>query len=116
MKLSIASLVWLSLSAVNGLQQWRKDSVSSSPSLTNPSSPSTSRRVALGWVVKGAAVTVGVSGGVSPAWGAAAVQDAVNVDSFLRTGVDAGGNMGVSSQAGKSKPVTGVFLRCVLAE
>lgn len=41
----------------------------------------------------------------------AAVQDSLNVDNFLRTGVDAGGNMGVSSQAGKSRPQTGVVFR-----
>ena len=42
---------------------------------------------------------------------AAAIQDSLDVDSFLRTGVDAGGPMGVSSQAGKSRPQTGVVLR-----
>lgn len=33
---------------------------------------------------------------------AAALQDSLDVDTFLRRGIDAGGNMGVSSQAGKS--------------
>jgi hypothetical protein len=47
----------------------------------------------------------------SPAWAASGVQDSMDVESFLRRGVDAGGNMGVSSQAGKSKPETGVYLR-----
>eukprot|EP00977_Amphora_coffeiformis_P025667 scaffold21227_cov69-Amphora_coffeaeformis.AAC.1 len=42
---------------------------------------------------------------------AVAVQDSLNVENFLRTGVDAGGNMGVSSQTGKSKPLTGVIFR-----
>jgi len=42
---------------------------------------------------------------------AAAIQDTLNIDSFLRTGVDVGGPMGVSSQAGKSRPQTGVVLR-----
>eukprot|EP00571_Detonula_confervacea_P014059 CAMPEP_0172311030 /NCGR_PEP_ID=MMETSP1058-20130122/13639_1 /TAXON_ID=83371 /ORGANISM="Detonula confervacea, Strain CCMP 353" /LENGTH=318 /DNA_ID=CAMNT_0013024081 /DNA_START=22 /DNA_END=978 /DNA_ORIENTATION=+ len=42
---------------------------------------------------------------------AAAVQDSLGVDDFLRTGVDLGGNMGVSSQAGKSRPQTGVVFR-----
>ena len=42
---------------------------------------------------------------------AVAVQDSLDVDNFLRTGVDAGGNMGVSSQTGKSKPLTGVIFR-----
>ena len=40
-----------------------------------------------------------------------AVQDSLDVSNFLRTGVDAGGNMGVSSQAGKSRPQTGVVFR-----
>mmetsp|Transcript_32143 Transcript_32143/g.48522 ORF Transcript_32143/g.48522 Transcript_32143/m.48522 type:complete len:299 (-) Transcript_32143:134-1030(-) len=42
---------------------------------------------------------------------AAAIQDSLDVDNFLRTGVDGGGNMGVSSQAGKSRPQTGVVFR-----
>jgi hypothetical protein len=42
---------------------------------------------------------------------AAAIQDSLDVESFIRTGVDIGGNMGVSSQAGKSKPETGVIFR-----
>lgn len=42
---------------------------------------------------------------------AAPVQDTLDVDTFLRTGVDLGGTMGVSSQAGKSKPLTGVVFR-----
>ncbi|KAL7533534.1 hypothetical protein ACHAXR_006756, partial [Thalassiosira sp. AJA248-18] len=42
---------------------------------------------------------------------AAAVQDSLEVNDFLRTGVDSGGNMGVSSQAGKSRPQTGVVFR-----
>jgi len=42
---------------------------------------------------------------------AAAVQDSLDVENFLRKGVDLGGNMGVSSQAGKSRPQTGVVLR-----
>lgn len=42
---------------------------------------------------------------------AAAIQDTLGVDEFLRTGVDSGGNMGVSSQAGKSRPQTGVVFR-----
>eukprot|EP00986_Skeletonema_menzelii_P007539 scaffold2966_cov143-Skeletonema_menzelii.AAC.12 len=42
---------------------------------------------------------------------AAAVQDSLEIEEFLRTGVDAGGNMGVSSQAGKSRPQTGVVFR-----
>jgi hypothetical protein len=42
---------------------------------------------------------------------AAAIQDSLDVQNFLRTGVDGGGNMGVSSQAGKSRPQTGVVFR-----
>ena len=42
---------------------------------------------------------------------AAAIQDSLDIDSFLRTGMDVGGPMGVSSQAGKSRPQTGVVLR-----
>jgi len=41
----------------------------------------------------------------------AAVQDTLDLDRFLRTGADSGGNMGVSSQAGKSRPQTGVVFR-----
>ena len=39
------------------------------------------------------------------------LQDSLNIENFLRTGVDTGGNMGVSSQAGKSRPQTGVIFR-----
>jgi len=42
---------------------------------------------------------------------AAAMQDSLDVNEFLRTGIDIGGPMGVSSQAGKSRPETGVILR-----
>jgi hypothetical protein len=66
-----------------------------------------SRRSTLGWL--GGACAGLVAG--APAWGASAVQDSMNVDQFLRSGMDAGGNMGVSSQAGKSRPETGVYLR-----
>lgn len=41
----------------------------------------------------------------------AAVQDKLDVERFLTTGMDGGGNMGVSSQAGKSRPQTGVVFR-----
>lgn len=71
--------------------------------------PSLSRR---GMMIKtGAAGMATIFGERQAAWGAAAVQDSVDVDSFLRNGQDLGGNMGVSSQAGKSRPETGVFLR-----
>ena len=42
---------------------------------------------------------------------ASAIQDTLEVNEFLRTGIDLGGNMGVSSQAGKSRPQTGVVFR-----
>lgn len=62
--------------------------------------------------VSAAAVAAGLLGNPREARAdAAAMQDTMNVDNFLKTGVDAGGNMGVSSQAGKSRPQTGVVLR-----
>jgi hypothetical protein len=72
---------------------------------------SSQRRATLGWI--GGACAAGlIAASPSEAWGAsAAVQDSMNVDSYLRTGIDMGGNMGVSSQAGKSRPETGVYLR-----
>eukprot|EP00980_Cylindrotheca_fusiformis_P004830 scaffold1034_cov127-Cylindrotheca_fusiformis.AAC.11 len=70
-----------------------------------------SRRGALEWIGGTCAGLMIAAGAPSTAWGAAAVQDSVNVDAFIRTGMDIGGNMGVSSQAGKSRPETGVFLR-----
>eukprot|EP00532_Pseudo-nitzschia_australis_P015687 CAMPEP_0168253494 /NCGR_PEP_ID=MMETSP0141_2-20121125/4214_1 /TAXON_ID=44445 /ORGANISM="Pseudo-nitzschia australis, Strain 10249 10 AB" /LENGTH=302 /DNA_ID=CAMNT_0008189857 /DNA_START=84 /DNA_END=989 /DNA_ORIENTATION=+ len=71
-----------------------------------------SRREILGGLASmcGAGLLV-VGGAPQPAWSAAAVQDSLDVDAFLRKGVDIGGTMGVSSQAGKSRPETGVFLR-----
>jgi hypothetical protein len=86
------------------------------PKISSPNFVSfSSRRETLGWFlsVGGGAILASAAGLSSPpaAWAASAVQDSMNVDSFLRTGVDGGGNMGVSSQAGKSKPQTGVFLR-----
>lgn len=75
-------------------------------------STETSRRHVLGGFVSACgagALVVGVA--PAPAWSAAAVQDSLDVDTFLRKGVDIGGTMGVSSQAGKSRPETGVYLR-----
>jgi hypothetical protein len=72
----------------------------------------TSRRDVLGglaWACGAGVLAVG--GAPKAAWSAAAVQDSLDVDEFLRRGVDMGGTMGVSSQAGKSRPETGVFLR-----
>ena len=71
-----------------------------------------SRRDAVEVVVGAVAVAgAALAAGPSAASAAAAVQDSLSVDDFLRTGVDGGGNMGVSSQAGKSRPVTGVVFR-----
>jgi len=61
-----------------------------------------------------AAVTAGallIGGAERANADAAAIQDSLDINSFLRTGVDVGGPMGVSSQAGKSRPQTGVVLR-----
>lgn len=69
-----------------------------------------SRREILNGMLCGAGL-LAVAGSPQPAWSAAAVQDSMDVDAFLRSGVDIGGTMGVSSQAGKSRPETGVFLR-----
>lgn len=80
------------------------------PTKSSTANPVTSRRNAMGWLM-GAGVATTIVETTPPAWGAAAVQDSMSVDDFIRTGVDIGGNMGVSSQAGKTKPVTGVFLR-----
>lgn len=75
-------------------------------------SAETSRRDILGGLLSACAVGALVVGGApAPAWSAAAVQDSLDVDAFLRKGVDLGGTMGVSSQAGKSRPETGVYLR-----
>lgn len=66
------------------------------------------RRSVLGWV--GAAV---VGTGCQPAFakpGTETRPDSLDVDNFLRSGVVAN-PMGVSGQAGKSRPETGVILR-----
>lgn len=73
--------------------------------------PSMSRRGMMIKTAQGAAGMATIFGQPQVVWGAAAVQDSMDVDSFLRNGQDIGGNMGVSSQAGKSRPETGVFLR-----
>ena len=71
-----------------------------------------SRRQTLELILAGAGTSIVAAGAPVPAaWGAAAIQDTMDVDNFLRTGVDMGGPMGVSSQAGKSRPETGVYLR-----
>ena len=70
-----------------------------------------SRREIIGRIASTAGLLVVGGCTTQPAWSASAVQDSMNVDQFLRSGVDGGGGMGVSSQAGKSRPETGVFLR-----
>ena len=77
---------------------------------TNPHHQA-SRREILGGLVSACGAGLVVGGAPQPARSAAAVQDSLDVDAFLRKGVDTGGTMGVSSQAGKSRPETGVFLR-----
>lgn len=64
--------------------------------------------------ISAAAVAAGILTGNIPTGAladSAAIQDKMDVESFLKTGMDMGGNMGVSSQAGKSRPQTGVVLR-----
>jgi hypothetical protein len=90
-------ILFLALDVCQGLQQQQQQQ-----------QQQCSRRATFGLIASGLVVAASTS---SPAWAASAVQDSMNVDSFLRTGMDFGGNMGVSSQAGKSRPVTGVFLR-----
>ena len=72
----------------------------------------TPRRDILSGLALACGAGIVVLGGTSkPAWSAAAVQDSLDVEEFLRKGVDTGGTMGVSSQAGKSRPETGVYFR-----
>lgn len=58
-------------------------------------------------VMVGTTAATFVGGSSSPA---NALQDSLDIDNFLRTGMEAM-PMGVSGQAGKSKPVTNVYLR-----
>ena len=96
---STVSWLFLATQQIHGLQQPQQ----------RPS-----RRETLGWILGGGASLIATTSAQQPAWGAAAaIQDTMDVDSFLRTGVDIGGPMGVSSQAGKSRPETGVYLRYV---
>jgi hypothetical protein len=87
---------------------------SSTVSTTFSSSPSHCTRRAIftkALVAPGMALVTIMATPQLAAADSAAVQDSLNIDNFLRTGVDAGGNMGVSSQAGKSRPQTGVVFR-----
>ena len=71
-----------------------------------------SRRSILDTAAGAAAASLSLTTAVpSRANAAAAVQDSLQIDDFLRTGIDSGGTMGVSSQAGKSRPQTGVVFR-----
>ena len=90
----------------NRYQRWQQQQQHIDASAT------TSRRDLLGGLASACGAGILVVGGTpQPAWSAAAVQDSLDVDTFLRRGVDIGGTMGVSSQAGKSRPETGVYLR-----
>lgn len=94
---------------IYGWQQQQPNTPRNQQSLKNTKvSAETSRRNVLGGLVSACAAGALAP---APAWSAAAVQDSVDVDAFLRKGVDIGGTMGVSSQAGKSRPETGVYLR-----
>ncbi|GAX25904.1 hypothetical protein FisN_6Hh058 [Fistulifera solaris] len=48
---------------------------------------------------------------MAPSSANAAAQESLDIETFLRTGIDTGGGMTVSSQAGKSRPQTGVVFR-----
>mmetsp|Transcript_35851 Transcript_35851/g.81884 ORF Transcript_35851/g.81884 Transcript_35851/m.81884 type:complete len:313 (+) Transcript_35851:23-961(+) len=70
------------------------------------------RSILLDTAAGAAAASLSLTAAVpSRANAAAAVQDSLQIDDFLRTGIDSGGTMGVSSQAGKSRPQTGVVFR-----
>ena len=73
---------------------------------TNPSS----RRDALNKLLSGAAAVVGSVAAVEKPAIAIDTPEGVDVDSFLRTGM-VQMPMGVSGQAGKARPETGVVLR-----
>ena len=74
---------------------------------TNPSTTTSSRRQAIGSILSGGAA---VASTVLLPKDAANAMETTDVDDFLRTGGVAM-PMGVSGQAGKSKPETGVLLR-----
>jgi hypothetical protein len=70
----------------------------------------TSRRDALGWLAGGTTAVGGWLAQQQPSLAAGETPDSFNVDAYLRSGV-VSSPMGVSGQAGKSKPETGIFLR-----
>lgn len=118
--LGIFSLVLLALRDLEALaltppsSQQRGSSVTKTTTITTTtSSIETDRRTCLSSIFLMGALTATAVLGTAPqtAKAAAAVQDSLDIDNFLRTGIDSGGNIGVSSQAGKSKPLTGVIFR-----
>lgn len=78
-----------------------------------PPVASTTRRGALSWI-GGACISGCIASGGNNVAVAADTPEGVDVDSYLRTGM-VPQPMGVSGQAGKSKPETGVILRSVLS-
>ena len=75
-----------------------------------------SRRTAIGWIGGAASAGFGfISGGTIMGNPQASWAASTDVDDFLRTG-GVGMPMGVSGQAGKYKPETGVYLRYVRIE
>lgn len=88
----------------------KSSSSSSSASLTSALQAVSRRRILDSFGAILSTITVTANPSVSYA-AAAAIQDSLEVNEFLRTGIDLGGNMGVSSQAGKSRPQTGVVFR-----
>ena len=112
---SYASLIVFAASPANGLQH--QPNPTPTPKFNKNNQEVSSRRDILKKMglasTSSFVVMVGAIGQApQPAWSAgSATQDSMDVDDFLRRGVDAGGGMGVSSQAGKSRPETGVFLR-----
>ena len=108
---SVSALIILLVLQQEGTQGWQTNRNKLDRNANKQSLAASRRDVIGGLVSTCGAVGLGVGSSPKVAWSAAAVQDSLDVDAFLRRGVDGGGNMGVSSQAGKSRPETGVFLR-----
>jgi hypothetical protein len=70
----------------------------------------TSRRSALGWICSAASITAATTCVTTSQPVLAETPDRLDVDDFLKRG-QVNNPMGVSGQAGKSKPETGVILR-----
>lgn len=86
-------------------------------SASQPTARFGSRRHAVHWMISQAVATAATTALFNPALAMAAesklkdkIPDRMDVDNFLRTGMVAN-PMGVSGQAGKSRPETGVLLR-----